>query len=72
MSQITRRLVSDELVVLAPPFCQKVEPRLHQLAKERQGPVSLLAVQALVEVLRAKLLQEPGERSGLARPTSCP
>ncbi|KAF8556512.1 hypothetical protein OG21DRAFT_617789 [Imleria badia] len=44
----------------APLSCQKVEPRLHELAKKRKGPVSLLAVQALVEVLRAKLLQEPG------------
>ncbi|KAF8124786.1 hypothetical protein EV363DRAFT_1403054 [Boletus edulis] len=43
-----------------PLRCYKAESRLHELARAQKGPVSLLAVQALVELLGAKLLQEPG------------
>ncbi|KAG6372231.1 hypothetical protein JVT61DRAFT_8031 [Boletus reticuloceps] len=42
-----------------PLRCYNAEPRLHELARAQKGPVSLLAVQALVELLGAKLLQEP-------------
>ncbi|KAG9314812.1 hypothetical protein JVU11DRAFT_3903 [Chiua virens] len=60
LTAVLRVIIS--LAQQAPFLCLKLKPRLHELAKSRQGPIGLWAVQALVEVSRAEAIQEPGEQ----------